>query len=66
MFSEQLRDFLLENSIHITSEINGRLMIADTMYEFEGEFVVYENKGRGNVDIYRGNDLKEAIKAMNE
>ena len=66
MFDEQLRDFLLENSVHITSEINGRMMIADEMYEVGGEFAVYENKGRGNIDIYRGNDLQEAMKAMNE
>lgn len=56
-------DFLLENSVHISSELTPRKMFADEAFEIGGEYVVYED-GNPN-DIYRGTDFDEAMKFLN-
>ena len=57
-------DFLLENSVHIKSELTGFCMIADEMYELGGEFVVYKYSGEDTKDLYRGADFEKAMRVM--
>lgn len=65
MSTVNMKDFLMENSVHIESEITGYYMIADEMYEPGGEFVVYMVGNRGKTtDLYRGSDLAEAMAIM--
>lgn len=65
MATVNLKDFLMENSVHIKSEITGYCMIADEMYELGGEFVVYKVVNKGiTTDLYRGNDLEDAMLVM--
>lgn len=57
-------NFLMENDVVILSQDTDRKMTADEMNELGGEFVVYKNTGRGDVDLYRGDNFEIAMKVL--
>jgi hypothetical protein len=61
MNSDMMLDFLMENSVHLTSELTSRMMVADEAFVLGGEFVVYEPSSSHDVDVYRGTDFETAM-----
>lgn len=59
--NEMMLQFLMENSVYLSSEITNRRMIADEAFQLGGEFVVYERYQTGDVDVYRGTDFEAAM-----
>ena len=57
-------DFLMENDVVILCQETGNKMTADETYTLLGEFVIYKNTGRGDVDLYRGSDFETAMKVL--
>lgn len=59
-------DFLMENDVFLHSNSTGLSMTANEMYEFGGEFVVYDKKSPSwEEEVYRGLDFEKAVKVLN-
>lgn len=59
-----LLDLLLEHDLILKHVDSGRCMIADEMYTLGGEFVVYKYNGEYPEDLYRGNDIEDALNIL--
>ncbi len=55
-------EYLMSNDVNLVCNETKRVMSADSLYEIQGEFVVYE----GRYEVYRGSDFEEANNKLTE